>query len=96
MENYNKIKKSFKGKCTHCAEVELLEETAKKKLKVSLWLSNQLNKCMNECSAESRRYERAVLLGMLQAFRLTDDIEAGIENYYLQKILDMIDIESED
>lgn len=67
----------------------------RKKLKVSICLSNQLVKCMSECSAESRRYERAVLLGMLKAFRLTDDIDGVVENYYLTKMMNLIDIESE-
>lgn len=63
--------------------------------KIKNELSKQLDKCMNERSDVGRRYERAVLMGMLQAFRLTDDISPGLEDYYLEKMLDMIDEERE-
>ena len=58
-------------------------------------LRDQLKKCQESSFEEVRRYERGILMGMLQAYRITNDIEPCIENYYLEKMIEMIDEESE-
>lgn len=58
-------------------------------------LRDQLKKCQEGPGEEMRRCERGILMGMLQAYRITDDIEPCIESYYLEKLIDMIDKECE-
>ena len=59
-------------------------------------LRDQLKKCKDAPGEEMRRYERGILLGMVTAFKITDNIDAIEAHNYLVEIVSMIDIERED
>ena len=56
-------------------------------------LRDQLKKCKDAPGEEMRRYERGILLGMVTAFKITDDIDVIEAHNYLVEIVNMIDIE---
>lgn len=56
-------------------------------------LRDQLKKCKDAPGEEMRRYERCILLGMVTAFKITDDIDVIEAHNYLVEIVNMIDIE---
>lgn len=56
-------------------------------------LRDQLKKCKDAPGEEMRRYERGVLLGMVDAFRITHDLSAVEAQDYLEEIVNMIERE---
>lgn len=57
-------------------------------------LRDQLKKCEEASGEEIRRYERGVLLGMVTAFRITDNIDVVEAHNYLTEIVKMIIIDN--
>ena len=56
-------------------------------------LRDQLKKCKDAPGEEMRRYERGILLGMVTAFKITNDIDSFEAQNYLEEIVYMIERE---